>query len=311
MPRRLRFVPAGGSLVEVTTRTLQGRFLLKPSPRLNSIVLGTLGRAQRRYDMRIHAFTFLSNHYHLLLSALSAHQLAAFMGYFNGNLAKEVARLHQWKDKVWSRRYQAILVSSESSAQIQRLRYILAHGAKEGLVASPRDWPGASSLAALLEGQALEGLWFDRTREYSTRVRQDIYTEDDFATTENVHLEPLPCWNHLTAETYRQRILEMVHDIEQETAAAHAQAGTVPLGLHKLRRQRVEEHPERLQRSPAPLAHCASKRMRWLYWEAYGWFYAAYRDAADKLKAGHLEVAFPEGSFLPPRPFVGLVWQPG
>ena len=63
MARRLRFVPDGGSLVEVTTRTLQGRFLLKPSPRLNSIVLGVLGRAQRRYGVTLHAFVFFSNHY--------------------------------------------------------------------------------------------------------------------------------------------------------------------------------------------------------------------------------------------------------
>lgn len=33
MPRRLRFIPPEGSLVEVTTRTQQGRVLLRPSPR--------------------------------------------------------------------------------------------------------------------------------------------------------------------------------------------------------------------------------------------------------------------------------------
>ena len=311
MPRRLRFVPSGGSLVEVTTRTFQGRFLLKPSPHLNSIVWGVLGRSQRRYNMTLHAFKFLSNHYHLLLTAVSAHQLAAFMGYLNGNLAKEVARLHHWKEKVWSRRYQAILVSDEPQAQTERLHYLLAHGAKEGLVASPREWPGASCLPALLEDKPLEGLWFDRTREYGARTRQETYTEGDFATKEEVHLEPLPCWAHLSLEAYRQRILEMVQEIEDETARHHAETGTEPMGLKKLRRQRVEDHPDRLKRSPAPLVHCASKRMRWFYWEAYGWFYAAFREAAEKLKAGQLEVAFPEGSFPPALPYIGPILEPG
>ena len=44
MSRGLRFVPEGGSLVEVTVRTAQSRFLLRPSPALNEIVLGVLGR---------------------------------------------------------------------------------------------------------------------------------------------------------------------------------------------------------------------------------------------------------------------------
>jgi hypothetical protein len=45
MPRPLRFIPEH-SLVEITTRTLQGRLLLKPSPELNDLVLGVIGKAQ-------------------------------------------------------------------------------------------------------------------------------------------------------------------------------------------------------------------------------------------------------------------------
>lgn len=34
-----------------------------PSRQLNQIILGVLGRAQRRYPVRIHAYAFASNHY--------------------------------------------------------------------------------------------------------------------------------------------------------------------------------------------------------------------------------------------------------
>lgn len=44
--RRLRYVPER-SFVEITTRTQQGRFQLRPSPRANDIILGVLGRAER------------------------------------------------------------------------------------------------------------------------------------------------------------------------------------------------------------------------------------------------------------------------
>jgi hypothetical protein len=47
MSRPLRFIPEEGALVEITCRTIHSRYLLRPDPTLNEIVLGVLGRAQR------------------------------------------------------------------------------------------------------------------------------------------------------------------------------------------------------------------------------------------------------------------------
>ena len=63
MSRKLRFVPEGGALVEVTCRTIQGRYLLRPSQQLNDTLLGVLGRAQRLCPVEICSFTFLSSHF--------------------------------------------------------------------------------------------------------------------------------------------------------------------------------------------------------------------------------------------------------
>jgi len=86
MARPLRFVPAN-ALVEVTTRTIQGRLLLKPSPELTDIILGVIGKAQDLYEMTIHAFVVVSNHAHFLLSPSSASQLAKLMQFVNANIA--------------------------------------------------------------------------------------------------------------------------------------------------------------------------------------------------------------------------------
>ena len=74
------------------------------------------------------------------------------MEYVQSNLDREVCRRHGWKDKAWSRRYSAIVISDEEAAQVDRLRYILANGCKEGLVASPREWPGVSMIRAVAVG---------------------------------------------------------------------------------------------------------------------------------------------------------------
>jgi hypothetical protein len=102
MPRSLRYVPAAGILVGVTTRTVHGR-LLQPTPPINQAVLGVLGRAQRIYRMVVHLAVVLSNHYHLLLAPTDAKQLADFMGFVNSNIAREVGRLVDWKEKFWGR----------------------------------------------------------------------------------------------------------------------------------------------------------------------------------------------------------------
>lgn len=39
-------------------------------------------------------------------------------------------------------------------------------------------------------------------------------------------------------------------------------------------------------------------------WEAYAWFVAAFREAADKLRVGDRNAAFPIGSFPPRLPSV-------
>ena len=70
-----RFVPAHG-LVEVTTRTIQGRYLLRPGPGVRERTIGVLARAQERHGLRVHAVVVLSNHLHLLASPRDALQLA-------------------------------------------------------------------------------------------------------------------------------------------------------------------------------------------------------------------------------------------
>jgi putative transposase len=291
--------------VEITTRTIQGRLLLRPSPAVNEIVAGVLGRAQRLYGAEVCAFVFLSSHYHLLVRVADAKQLADFIGYFNANLAREIARLTGWTDKVWSRRYRAIVVSEEEAAQRERLVYILSHGVKEDLVPAPREWPGLHAVRPLLDDEPVEGLWFDRTRESAARRRGEAFERDRFATPETVVLSPLPCWEHLSPEKQRERVAEVLQEIEEEAAARRKRTGANPLGRAAVLKQDPLERPKKIKKSPAPLFHAASKRVRDDLRAAYFTFFAAFREAAERLRAGILPVVFPAGSFPPALPFVG------
>ena len=308
MARKIRFTPDGGALYEVTCRTVHSRFLLRPGPLLNEIIVGALGRAQRLYPLEICAFVFASNHFHLLARAEDSERLARFMGYFNSKLAREVARSTGWRDKVFSRRYQAILVSDEEEAQVGRLAYILSHGCKENLVARPQDWPGVHCVNALLTGEPIEGTWFDRTKEWEARRRGEEFGARQFADTEVVNLSPLPCWRHLAGQRYRERIAELVEAIIAQAAARRAATGIEPLGAVEILRQQPFSQPAKTKKSPAPLVHAASKRVRTEIRIAYAWFARAFREAAEYLRAGDRLARFPLGSFPPGLPFVRVGW---
>ncbi len=302
MSRRLRFI-TDGPLVEVTARTLQGRFLLKPSPGLREIFVGILARAAEHHAVEVHAFVVLSSHLHILASPRDARELAAFMCYVLTNLSKEAGRLHRWRGPLFQRRYQAIPISNEEVAQTNRLRYILSHGCKEGLVAKVSQWPGAHCAESLATGKPSVGVWFDRHQEWLARVREEDAAPDAFVTHHQLALAPLPCWRHLPPQAFQQRIAEMIAAIEHEAAARHRAEGGKPLGVAGILRQDPHHHPPKLDRSPAVLVHAASKRARLELRAAYFSFLAAFRAAAERLRSGRHDVVFPRGCFPPPLPF--------
>ncbi|MCY1078766.1 hypothetical protein [Archangium lansingense] len=63
------------------------------------------------------------------------------MQYLRANLSKKLGRLVDWRGGFWERRYSAEPVLDDA-ALVGRLRYVLAHGVKEGLVEKCAEWPG-------------------------------------------------------------------------------------------------------------------------------------------------------------------------
>jgi REP element-mobilizing transposase RayT len=279
--------------------------LLRPSPELNDIAAGILGRAQRLYPVDIVAFVPASNHYHLILGVKTAKRLADFTGYFNSNLAREVGRLTGWTGKVWERRYQAIPISDEEEAQVARLKYVLSHGVKENLVAHLREWPGLHCVRQIVDGEPLAGTWYDHTQEHLARRKGEDADPAKHAMPETVTFSPLPCWEHLSPEAYRERVGKMAIEIEEDAAAVRKQTGVKPFGAAKIRAQHPWTRPKRVKKSPAPLLHAASTAMRQVFYEGFALFVAAYRTAAEKLQRGDPSPAFPVGCFPPALPFVG------
>ncbi len=322
MSRPTRQVSPGGSYFEITTRTLQNRFLIPTGEQFRSIAIGIIARAKELYPVELYAFCGLRTHIHMLIGVTDVDRLASFVGYIKSNMAREAGRIVDWKEKFWGPRYSAIKVSGEEAILVDRLRYIVSHGVKENLVLRCRQWPGLQCIDALTEGKPLEGIWQDRSLEYEANRRGKEVDPDTFIEPYTLELDPLPCWRHLPKEEIRWRITEMVDEIDAEAARQVVLNGRAPLGVEAIRKQHPHDRAESPNKSPAPAVHAASKAVRTQMIAAYRLFVEAYREAAARLRAGELTVEFPPGCFPPARPYVpsgagvptsraGPTWAPG
>jgi REP element-mobilizing transposase RayT len=296
----------------ITCRTLQARFLLRPSRLTNAIVGGVLARGVRKFKVSLYAYTVTSNHIHLLLAALPQ-DLPAFMQFLLGNIARKVGRLVDWSGKFWERRYSAEPVLDDG-AVVDRLRYVLAHGVKENLVERCDAWPGLTALTQLRTRSARTFQWFNWTKRWRGAAAILERWENDLAEEEELHLTLLPCWAGLSVDEQQSRIDALVQEIEataKERRMATAtdqkdaeEGGTLApvLGEARILMQDPHRKPHNPKRVPRPLCHTLIASIRKAYRELYREFVGAFRVASARWRAGDRNVVFPAYAFPPPLP---------
>ena len=262
--------------------------------------------AQKRYGGEVHAFIVMASHLHLLATFRDTKQMADFMRFFTRKVSIEVKKIRDWPDRVFPEPYSHIELAQEEVTELQRLRYVLANGCKEGLVLSPLDWPGASSTEALVLGKRAEGIWLDRTGLCKARARRGgrYVKEAEFEEPVELELSPLPSQAHLSAERYREWVIDIVRDIEEETLAMHRAAGSAPLGRGEVCRRDPHRRQAVIPKRPRPWCHAVNREARLAVKRAIAVILAAYREAAELLRQGIKNVRFPAGTFPPGLPFV-------
>mgnify|MGYP001447819649 CR=1 FL=1 len=226
-----RYAPPN-TVIEITARTVGSQFLLRPSAELNAIILATMARALFLFPIKLHAFAFLSNHWHALLTALDGKTVSKFVQHVHSNVARAVNAMLDREGQVFrSASWVAVVVDSE----LDRLRYVLAQGAKEGLVASPTEWPGVHSVRALMGLEKLEGSWVDRTR--GSRLKHGggrgggrTASIEELTTSYGIELTPLPSMAHLTEADRHASVRRLVKLIERSARRKTKR----PLGVKKV-----------------------------------------------------------------------------
>ena len=158
------------SIILVTRRCALRKFFLRPEKEINEIILYCLGYASKRYNIYIHAFIFMSNHYHIILTDPDGN-MPSFMSWFNAYVAKNLNVIHNKKESIWSPGsyscaifgYPGFYLSEEDI--IDKLVYVYTNPVSAGLVKTFKDWPGVISMPGQVEGKPIKvkrpGIFFD------------------------------------------------------------------------------------------------------------------------------------------------------
>jgi len=284
----------------LTARCIQARLLLRPSDETNEVLGGVVARAARLMGVKVFAYGFASNHLHLLVCAPRGN-LPSFMQFVLANVARKVGWLVRWRGPFWERRYSAAPVLDEEALH-DRLRYILSHGVKEGLVRKCRDWPGLSCLRMLVRGSRQTFRWFGwskRWRSRNDRAMQDRFHER-WTERETLELTVLPHWVNIPRKRRARLVLELVRAVEQQAEALHERV----LGRTSVLAQNPHHRPTHPKRSPRPYCHATRATDRVAFIERYRGYVTSFRAASARWRGGELTTEFPLGAV---RPFL---WPP-
>ena len=294
MSRPLRMLDPSAIFL-ATVRCLQGRLFLRPSRETYDVLGGVLGRAVRLYGVEIFAFNFASNHLHLIVRAPRGN-LPQFMQYLLSNISKKVGPLVKWRGAFWERRYSAQPLLDDA-ALLDKVRYVLAHGVKEGLVRHCSEWPGLSALPLMRDGKPRTFRWLNWTRRCRSGPpsRRGSRLDERWAETEELKLAPLPVRGFERLSVVRQFLDDCVRAIEQQARLAYR---TV-MGARRVCAQPPQRRPARPERSPAPWCHTTVRRLRDEFMERYRSFADAFLEASAAWRQGNLSAAFPVAAIRP------------
>jgi len=291
-----------GIIYFLTVRCLHGRLFLRPSERTNGVLGGVLARSVRLNGVEVFAFVFASNHVHLLVRAPRGN-VSNFMQHLLTNISKKVGTLVGWRGAFWERRYSAEPVLDDE-ALIGRIRYILSHGVKEGLVASCREWPGLSSLSMMLDDEPRRFRWFHWSDRWRSRNdgKPCARFDERCSTIEQLVLTPVPHPAFRDARLRRLTVEGIVQSIEEYWGAVHS----CFRGRAWVLAQRPQHRPRRPDRSPRPHCHATSPGPRDEFRQKARDYTAAFMSASERWRSGDFTVSFPARAN---RPSLHAIWE--
>jgi REP element-mobilizing transposase RayT len=246
-----------------------------------------LAVASRRFNVRVHAFCVLSNHFHLIVTDLDA-RLPAFEQYLDSLVARAVnASLGRWESFWAPSSYSAVALTTPDDI-VAKTAYVLANPVAAGLVRRGADWPG---------------LWSDpeeADRTPLTVLRPTVFFRANGSMPESAELELATPPGFASSEDFRDQLSSALVHVEERARRELDSEGRGFLGAARVLSQnawcRSTSSEPRRNLKPRIAARNKWKRIEAL--ARLSEFVRAYRKARAAMRAGARDAIFPAGTYL-------------
>jgi REP element-mobilizing transposase RayT len=275
-----------GTIYLLTRRCSERRFFLRPSDETTAIFLYLLAVAARLYDIEVHAFCVMSNHWHLVVTDRDA-RLPAFVQYLDSLVARAVNVSIGHRENFWGSSYSAVVLESPEDV-LAKCAYVLANPVAAGLVCSGREWPGLWSAPGRIGANPFVA------RRPTTFFRSEGPMP---ATAELALVTPR---GFASADQFRELLAAALAQLEKQARRDVSAAGRDFLGASRVKAQKPWARPttREPQRNLDPRVAAQDKWKRIEALARLTEFRDAYREAWAKWRAGVRDALFPPGTYL-------------
>ena len=279
-------------LYHITNRTVGGQYLVKSELKVNIIIAYYLAKFQQKFPIRIYAFAFMDNHFHLLVRG-EGKDISQFMKRFQESVARDINTLRNRRGHLWAGRYQAIPVLDSESA-LYYLCYILLNPVKAGLCRTPSQSPGLNAAGAILRGDKYFRFSWNEDEEGHPIPKGDN-TKVAKKCSVKIRLHVLPSLANKSAEKRRTVVNKALRSHPSNIKARNISPRNY--------RPTSKPNTELITTSEkAPLCHAACEKRKTDYIKSRKEIIDEYYKAARHYIRGHLKRArFPRGTFPPSR----------
>jgi putative transposase len=270
----------------VTRRCSERRLFLRPSKTVNQIFLYVLAVAAQEFDVLVHAYCVLSDHFHLVITDTKGN-LPAFMQYLDGLVARAMNSVVGHWESFWAPGSYSAVSLPEAGDVLNKIAYTLANPVRAGLVRRGAQWPGLWSAPEQIGGAAI------RVKRPEAFFREVGLMPE----TATLKLAPPPGFESL--EDFRSALVAELSAREEEAARDLAAEGRSFLGVRKVLAQDPHGRPRTREprRGLNPRIAGQDQGARKEALERLKAFLLAYRIAWREFAEGARDAVFPLGTY--------------
>jgi putative transposase len=277
-----------GRTYMITRRCTQRQFLMRPDAETNNAFVYCLAEAAERFGIEVLFFLAMSNHHHTSIHDPLGNY-PAFLEHFHKLFAKCQNALRGRWENFWSSEQSSVVRLQSSEDVLDKLVYALTNPVKDHLVERASEWPGASSLRAMLEGKAL----------CAERPAHFFREAGPMPKTVTLRLARPAGFEGMTQDEWARLLADRVQAVERAARAVRREARFKVLGSRGVLRQdwkqRPASHEPRRQLSPTLAARSKWGRVEALLRNKA--FQSAYAEARTAFVNGVRDVFFPQGTY--------------